>query len=535
MKSVITGIGIGTEPAVGRIWRLATPKLNLENSKLENDPDVEKERLRSAIQSLIADFEELASSAEAETSEILLALAALANDEALFAEASQYIDAGWSAGTSIKLAIADFTKIFQDDQTFSERIADLEDLASRIGLILSGGETDFSIPTDYDLVLLAEDLTPAITAQLPKNVVGIVTRLGGLTSHTAIICRAKGIPALVAATDCMKLTNGENVLVDPVGNRAVPDATEAAATPAQSFSKKFSNPLVPVMANVGSLAEALTAKNNLAMGVGLLRTEFLYLLESELPSVDSQVKMFEELLEVAPEGKIIVRTLDPEGDKELPALGFPKIGFRELTGYRILELHPQFLDGQLTALETARKSTGREVSVMAPNIGSAAEAKEFAEFARERGSFEIGVMVELTSIAGKINELQGIVDFISVGTNDLAQHHFDFDRYSSEVPKDVTYWNPGFIALLQTIAHGAKEAGISASVCGESASDPAFACVLVGLGFNSLSVGSAQVAKIQEVLKSISSDDAEELATIALQANSADQAQNLVTEKLLSL
>jgi phosphotransferase system enzyme I (PtsI) len=271
------------------------------------------------------------------------------------------------------------------------------------------------------------------------------------------------------------------------------------------------------------------------MGVGLLRTEFLYLLESELPSVDSQVKMFEELLEVSPKGKIIVRTLDPEGDKELPALGFPKIGFRELTGYRILELHPQFLDGQLTALETARKSTGREVSVMAPNIGSAAEAKEFAEFARERGSFEIGVMVELTSIAGKINELQGIVDFISVGTNDLAQHHFDFDRYSSEVPKDVTYWNPGFIALLQTIAHGAKEAGISASVCGESASDPAFACVLVGLGFNSLSVGSAQVAKIQEVLKSISSDDAEELATIALQANSADQAQNLVTEKLLSL
>jgi phosphotransferase system enzyme I (PtsI) len=213
----------------------------------------------------------------------------------------------------------------------------------------------------------------------------------------------------------------------------------------------------------------------------------------------------------------------------------PKISFRELTNYRILELNPRFLDSQLTALETARKSTGREVSVMAPNIGSVEEVKLFADFARKRGSFEIGVMVELSSLAGKVLELQGIVDFISVGTNDLAQHHFNFDRYSSEIPSEMTYWNPSFIALLKKIAEDANEAGISASVCGESASDPAFACVLVGLGFNSVSVGAAQVPKIQEVLKAISTDEAGELATIATRATSAEQAQNLVREKLLAL
>jgi phosphotransferase system enzyme I (PtsI) len=532
---MITGLGVGATPAVGRVWKLTPPALSPENSKLETDPAFEKDRLQSAIQRLVADFEKLARQAESETAEILLALAALAKDEALFEASSQYIDGGWSAGTSIKLAMADVTEILQDTPTFSERIADLEDLASRIGVILSGGEADLSIPTEYDLVLLAEDLSPAITAQLPKNVVGIITKLGGLTSHTAIICRAKGIPALVAAIDCMKLSDGDQVLVDPVGSRAIVGATVESATPAQSFTKKFENPLVPVMANVGSLDEALTAKSHLAQGVGLLRTELFYLHVSDLPSVDSQATDFEGLMVAAPDGKIVVRTLDPEGDKELPALGLPKISFRELTNYRILELNPRFLDSQLTALETARKSTGREVSVMAPNIGSVEEVKLFADFARKRGSFEIGVMVELSSLAGKVLELQGIVDFISVGTNDLAQHHFNFDRYSSEIPSEMTYWNPSFIALLKKIAEDANEAGISASVCGESASDPAFACVLVGLGFNSVSVGAAQVPKIQEVLKAISTDEAGELATIATRATSAEQAQNLVREKLLAL
>jgi phosphotransferase system enzyme I (PtsI) len=535
LKSIITGIGVGTEPAVGRIWKLTAPESNPENSKLENDPVFEKGRLLSAIQKLVGDYEELARLAEAETSEILLALAALANDEALFAASCEYIDAGWSASTSFKLAVGDFSKLFEDDETLSERVPDLEDLASRIGLILAGGEAGLSIPTEYDLILLAEDLSPVVTAQLPRNVVGVITEQGGLTSHTAIICRAKGIPALVAASNCMDLTNGDKVLVDPVGNRAIPDATEAEATPAPSFSKRFEKPLLPVMANVGSLDEAFTARNNLADGVGLLRTEFLYLEASNLPGVDSQVKMFEALLEAAPEGRIVVRTLDAEGDKEFPGLGLPKISFRELTGYRILDLHPQFLDSQLTALEIARKSTGREVSVMAPNIGSAQQAKQFAEFARERGSFEIGVMVELTSIASQIRELQGFIDFISVGTNDLAQHHFDFDRYSSEAPTELTHWNPSFIALLQNIAEAAKEAGVSSSVCGESASDPVFACVLAGIGFNSLSVAATQVLKIQEVLKSLSPNNALELATLALQATSAKQAQNLVTEKLLAL
>jgi phosphotransferase system enzyme I (PtsI) len=393
------------------------------------------------------------------------------------------------------------------------------------------------LPTSGSYVIVGDDFSPADTAQFTDAVVGVVTIKGGPTSHTAIICRSKSIPAVVSCTQAAELVDGISVLVDPVGDRVVVGGDDSMATKAISFVAKSLDPIIPVRANIGSLEDSIQAATTAANGVGLFRTELLYLSESSMPSAQKQAKSYGEILKAAPEGPIVVRTIDAGSDKPVPFLDMPHeenpaLGIR---GFRLIQDHRQFLIDQLTSLEVARKESGREVWVMAPMIATAAEAIEFAELARSCGEYKVGIMVETPAIAMALKDLRGKIDFISVGTNDLSQYLFAADRMNAGLGALLNPWQPALVRMLQVIASESEAAGISSGVCGESASDPAFAVVLAGLGFKSVSASRSQVGAVRSALSAVTLEQAQQVAKIAASATTADACKAAVLDALAKL
>jgi phosphotransferase system enzyme I (PtsI) len=206
----------------------------------------------------------------------------------------------------------------------------------------------------------------------------------------------------------------------------------------------------------------------------------------------------------------------------MPSEENPSLGVR---GYRLLASHREFVESQLKALELARKESGREVWVMAPMVSTLDEAKTFAQLARSLGEYKVGIMIETPSIALLVDQLAGVLDFISVGTNDLSQYLFAADRMNPSLGALLNHWQPALIKSLARIASDAKTSGLSSGVCGESASDPAFAIVLAGLGFSSLSVSRSQVDAVHNALSSLGLADAEKVAQAVLQATSPEEAK----------
>jgi phosphotransferase system enzyme I (PtsI) len=448
-------------------------------------------------------------------------------DDELLEVASSNIADGWSAAAAFGKAVDEFAELLKGDPTFDERVADFQDLSKRVQAKLAGIKLDLDLPTTGKIVLVGEDFSPADTAQFTDAVVGVVTLKGGPTSHTAIICRSRNIAAVVSCPSASELATGDKVLVDPVGDRVVVGDDVSLATQAINFVPIGATSLIPVRANVGSLDDALSASKTMADGVGLFRTELLYLSSSHEPSIEQQAKSYSEILKAAPEGPIVVRTIDAGSDKPVPFLNMPaeenpSLGVR---GYRLLADHREFVEGQLKALELARQESGREVWVMAPMIATVDEARTFAELARSFGKYKVGIMIETPSIALLVDQLAGVVDFVSVGTNDLSQYLFAADRMNPSLGALLNHWQPALIKSLAQIAKDAKQAGISSGVCGESASDPAFAILLAGLGFDSISVSRSQVDAVHNALSSLELLDAQKVSEEVLKATSAEVAK----------
>jgi phosphotransferase system enzyme I (PtsI) len=282
-----------------------------------------------------------------------------------------------------------------------------------------------------------------------------------------------------------------------------------------------------VRANIGTLDDALSASKTLADGVGLFRTELLYLSSTHEPSIDQQAKIYTEILQASPAGPIVVRTIDAGSDKPVPFLNMPaeenpSLGVR---GYRLIANHREFVEGQLKALEIAREQSGREVWVMAPMVSTLDEAKTFAQLAKSFGKYKVGIMIETPSMAILVDQLGGVLDFVSVGTNDLSQYLFAADRMNPSLGALLNHWQPALIQSLARIASDARKAGISSGVCGESASDPAFAILLAGLGFDSVSVSRSQINAVHNALSSLDLLSAQQVAKEVLLATSAEQAK----------
>ena len=532
--AILKGLGVGLVSAVGDVLVVKQSKPLPEWTRSTKSKDSEISELKSAIEFVSNHLDELGQKAGGTSAEIFEALKSLIEDEELMEVATAIINDGWGAAAAIGKAVDEFAELLGGDPTFDERVVDFQDLSKRVQARIAGIEMALSIPEKGRVVLVGEDFSPADTAQFTEAVVGVITLKSGPTSHTAIICRSKSIAAVVSCPEAASLETGDRVLVDPVGDRVLVSDDESLATKSFEFVATNSEPLVPVRANIGTLEDAKAASETRANGVGLFRTELLYLSAKTQPSVEQQVASYTEILKAAPKGPIVVRTIDAGSDKPVPFLNMPEeenpsLGVR---GYRLIVDHRDFIESQLKALESARVASGREVWVMAPMIATAEEAKAFANLARSIGGYKIGIMVETPSIALVVEQLGGVIDFVSVGTNDLSQYLFAADRMNPSLGALLNHWQPALIKSLARIASGAKAAGISSGVCGESASDPAFALVLAGLGMDSVSVSKSQVTAVHNALSSLSLAEAKEVANAVLKETTAEAAKATALRKI---
>jgi phosphotransferase system enzyme I (PtsI) len=291
---------------------------------------------------------------------------------------------------------------------------------------------------------------------------------------------------------------------------------------------------VKLLLNVGSVAEAEAMDEVGAEGVGLFRTEFLYLGRSTAPTVEEQQQSYEDLLAIADGRRVVVRTLDAGADKPLAFLAQddepnPALGIR---GYRTARRSPEILHDQLQALGNALKATTAARSdlwVMAPMISTAAEAREFAAFARNHGINVTGAMIEVPAAALRASQIGTEVDFLSLGTNDLAQYTFAADRMSGELADLLDHWQPALLQLVATVAESTRLTNHPVGVCGEAAADPLLAAVLVGFGVSSLSMSASSIADVRGSLASLSAHECAELARLAVAAEDAAAGRGAVS------
>ena len=525
--TILSGLGVGLSPAQGEVLVIEHSQLIPAWTKSTKTAEQETSELTGAIAFVANQLDELGAKAGGTSAEIFEALKALLEDDELLEVSKSNISEGWSAAASFGKAVDEFSELLKGDPTFDERIADFQDLSKRVQARLAGITLELDLPATGRIVLVGDDFSPADTAQFTDAVIGVVTIKGGPTSHTAIICRSRNIAAVVSCPGASALETGDKVLVDPVGDRVIVSEDVSLATQAINFVPIGDKSLIPVRANIGTLDDALSASKTLADGVGLFRTELLYLSATHEPSIDQQAKIYTEILQAAPAGPIVVRTIDAGSDKPVPFLNMPaeenpSLGVR---GYRLIANHREFVEGQLKALEIAREQSGREVWVMAPMVSTLDEANTFAQLAKSFGKYKVGIMIETPSMAILVDQLGGVLDFVSVGTNDLSQYLFAADRMNPSLGALLNHWQPALIQSLARIASDARKAGISSGVCGESASDPAFAILLAGLGFDSVSVSRSQVNAVHDALSSLDLPAAQQVAKEVLLATSAEQAK----------
>jgi len=529
------GIGVSPGRAAGRVALMA-PRPRLPEDRPESgDVEAETQAATEALAWTADDLEVRARAAPMpRAAEVLEATAMMARDPSLEEAIRSEIANGAPAAWAIERAMEVFRAMLLELGGYmAERAADLDDVSDRAIARLLGRPMPGIPERDAPFVLVADDLAPADTVTLsPERVLALVTVRGGPTSHTAILARSLGLPAVVACAAAASLREGELVEVDggtgeirtgiTPGDAAETNRSEQLRRAAHAAShgpgRTSDGHPVALLLNIGDAAGAAAVAAVDAEGVGLFRTEFLYLDRSDAPSVDEQAALYADVFEAVAGRKIVVRTLDAGADKPLPFLNQerepnPALGLR---GLRIARRAPEVLTDQLAALALARQKTGADVWAMAPMVATPAEAKWFTDLAREHGLPVAGVMVEIPAAALRARELLEHADFLSIGTNDLAQYTLAADRMAGDLADLLDPWQPALLELVRITAEAGRAAGKSVGVCGEAAASPALAPVLVGLGVTSLSMSAAAVAEVRDSLAAVTLAECREMARDAL-------------------
>ncbi|MGC5258575.1 putative PEP-binding protein [Gordonia sp. DT218] len=534
---VLQGTPVVAGKAFGpAIWPGARPEYDpsaAEAAVAEDERDVETKRFSDAAAAVAGRLRERASHASGAASEVLVATAGLAEDRGWVGAASALIATGTPAPAAAVAATEQFAAMFTKlGGLMAERVTDLNDVRDRVVAELLGvpepGVPEPPVPS----VLLADDLAPADTAGLdPTLIIALVTRLGGPTSHTAIIARQLGIPCVVAVGRLATVAVGTRVLVDGTAGtlEIEPDEAKALAGVDESRRKaaavaSWTGPgatadghRVSVLANVADGASARTASGYPVEGVGLFRTELAFLDRAEAPTIAEQTTLYREVIDAFADQKVVIRTLDAGSDKPLKFVtqlneANPALGVR---GNRIAIDHPDIRAAQLDAIAAAAQEGGATPWVMAPMIASPSEAAEFAGEVRRRG-LVAGVMVEVPAAAILAAAILAEVDFVSIGTNDLTQYTMAADRMSAELATLTDPWQPAALALIDMVARAGQAADKPVGVCGEAAADPLLACVLVGMGVSSLSAAPAAAAPVGARLAEVTLDQCRSAAQAVL-------------------
>ncbi len=539
-------LGAGEVPAGGRI--------------APGQADAELDRLRVARDAAAAELEALAAeltSAGRDEGEIFDAQAMMARDPSLLDAATTAIGEGHDAIGAIRIAAEDVAVQLRalGDELLAARAADVLDVAERIAARLAG--VDRTVTLDRPSIVVAEDIPPSIAASLPRErLLGMALQSGSATSHAAILARAFGIPAVVGvaglletarslggAVEAVAVVDGDSgeVVFEPdtttasrlEGRRAAADeaarrALEEASLPAVTHDGVE----VTLLANIGTPAEAERAVALGARGVGLFRTEFLFVERPAAPSEDEQVAVNRAVVNAFAPGPVTIRLLDVGGDKPIPWLPIPAEA-NPFLGVRALRLAGEQPDLFVTQLRAAmRAAAGGRVKVMAPMVADAGDVGvllELAERARAEldaeglphGEIELGVMLEIPSAVLVAPSFFDRIRFASLGTNDLLQYTLAADRGNAALERYRDSLHPALLRLIASAATDADAAGVELSVCGEMGGDPAAALALVGLGVSVLSMAASSLAPVRRAIRAADAGELRKTAREALDASAA--------------
>jgi phosphotransferase system enzyme I (PtsI) len=508
------------------------------------DAGTEEERLGrivAALEAVARDMEERVTGAQPAAVEVLQMTAELARDPALASAAASHLGRGCSAEGALDAAVEDFcVQLDALGGYVAERVTDLRDVRDRATAHLHGAAQPVVPKPGYPYILAARDLSPADTATLGESdVIGILTEEGGPTSHTAILARSLGLPAVVACDGAAAIPEGTVVVLDGSTGcvELAPDearreavrrelAAPSGPTATGPGRTRDGHP-VGLLANIGTVADAERAAAYDGEGVGLFRTEFLFLNRGERPDLAEQTAIYSRVFDLFGGRPVTVRTLDAGSDKPIAFLQLqpeenPALGVR---GIRLATTDRAHLVDQLTALGHAQQATGVRLKVMAPMVSTAEEAQDFVRTARAAGLTEVGVMIEVPAAALRATDILAAVDFVSIGTNDLSQYTFAADRMVSSLGHLLDPWQPALLDLIATVGSAAQAAAKPVGVCGEAAADPLFAAVLVGLGITSLSMAAPALQGVRDQLAVLPLSLCQEMASAARQARSAGAAR----------
>ena len=565
LKGIATSSGI----AIGKVYKLEQPKIVL--SEIKQAQEEALEIFEKAMQKTISDIELIKEKASAtlkpEELAIFDAHLMMAQDPEFRDQIIARIKEGLNADQATKEISDMMIGMFEsmDDAYFKERAADIKDVSFRLLCNILGLNIPDLTTINEEVVIVAEEMTPSDTAQLNKKyALGFVTEIGGKTSHAAIMAVALGLPAVVGCTGVMAACkHGDTIILDAKAGDVIINPTEEELKLYEDKRKKFleekealqvlldkptistDGHQVELVANIGSPKDMDNVIANGAEGVGLYRTEFLYMESTDdFPSEDDQYEAYKVVLERAQGKRVVVRTLDIGGDKKLPYFEFdPEMN--PFLGYRAIRLcldRKDIFKTQVRAL--LRASVYGKLAIMFPMIATIDEfknAKQFVLDTKEEllkegvkvsDDIEIGMMVEIPATAVLADEFAKYADFFSIGTNDLIQYSMAADRMSEKVAYLYQPLNPSILRLIKMTIDGAHSQGRWCGMCGEMGGDPMAAPVLLGLGLDEFSMSATKILPTRKIITSLSKKEMEELADKALKCHTEPEVTELVKSVL---
>ncbi|RXA58618.1 phosphoenolpyruvate--protein phosphotransferase [Limosilactobacillus mucosae] len=572
MSQIIKGIAASDGIGIAKAYLLIDPDLSFEKKTID-DPAAEYERVEKAFSASIADLATIKQNAKDRLSdeelEVFDAHIAILSDPEMKSQIkdeieSQHVSAE-EAMTDVTTNFANVLAAMTDNKYMQERAADVKDVAKRALSHLLGKQLPDIASISEPVVIIAKEITPSDTSQMDaKFVKGLATDLGGRTSHAAIMARTLRIPAVVGAEDVTStIKNGDMVIVDGLHGDIIVDPSQAQIdeyqAKADSFEKERAEwaklvdaPSVSkdgqhfeIAANIGTPDDVADAVKQGADGVGLFRSEFLYMSSDHLPTEDEQFEAYKKAV-VGMQGKpVVVRTLDIGGDKPLNYLPLPE-EMNPFLGYRAIRIclhRPDIFKTQLRAL--IRASEFGPVEIMFPMIATLAELRQAKAIYQEckdelqkdhpglGDNVKIGMMIEVPLAALYADQLAKEVDFFSIGTNDLIQYCFAADRGNDAVSYLYQPLNPAFLRLIKHVIDSAHANNTKAAMCGEMAGDQLAMPLLLGMGLDEYSMSASSILRTRSMMKDLDTKECAKWASDAINlCYTADEVEKMVKTRL---
>ncbi|MCH4985102.1 phosphoenolpyruvate--protein phosphotransferase [Macrococcus sp. PK] len=566
MMEHIKGIGASDGVAIAKAYLMIEPDLSFSEEKV-TDTAAEVEKFKAAVNQSKVELMQIRNNAEvalgADKAAIFDAHLLVLEDPELINPIEENIKNNQAnAAAALSEVATNFVTIFEsmDNEYMRERAADIKDVSKRVLSHILGVTLPNPTLIDEPVVIIAEDLTPSDTAQLNKAFVqGFATNIGGRTSHSAIMSRSLEIPAVVGTKSITALVEqGDFVIVDGIEGEVILNPVEATITAYKQKQSQFieekellkqlvndktvtsEGKHVELAANIGTPDDLTGVVNNGAEGIGLYRTEFLYMGRDTMPSEDEQYEAYAKVLKEMKGKRVVVRTLDIGGDKELPYLNLPK-EMNPFLGYRAIRLclaQPEIFRPQLRAL--LRASVHGNLSIMFPMIATINEFREAkailedekANLTKENIKFsdniELGIMVEIPSTAAMADIFAKEVDFFSIGTNDLIQYTMAADRMSERVSYLYQPYNPAILRLVKQVIDASHKEGKWTGMCGEMAGDTTAIPLLLGLGLDEFSMSATSILRARRQIKNLSQVEMAKIAEQALNCSTQEEVISLV-------